>query len=37
MEKSNPFNREFEKVVQTIIQKTAKEADEMNLDPPSKK
>jgi ATP-binding protein involved in chromosome partitioning len=29
MEKSNPFNREFEKVVQTIIQKTAKEADEM--------
>ena len=29
MEKSNPFNREFEKVVQTIIQKTAKEATPM--------
>ena len=29
MEKSNPFNREFEKVVQTIIKKTAKEATPM--------
>jgi len=29
MEKSNPFNREFEKVVQTIIKKTAKEASPM--------
>ena len=29
MEKSNPFNREFEKVVQTIIKKTAKETTPM--------
>jgi ATP-binding protein involved in chromosome partitioning len=29
IEKSNPFNREFEKVVQTIIQKTTKEAAPM--------
>jgi ATP-binding protein involved in chromosome partitioning len=32
MEKSNPFNREFEKIVQTIIQKTAKEAAPMKKD-----
>jgi Mrp family chromosome partitioning ATPase/predicted Fe-Mo cluster-binding NifX family protein len=29
MEKNNPFNREFEKVVQTIIKKTAQEATPM--------
>jgi len=32
MGKSNPFNREFEKIVQTIIQKTAKEAAPMKKD-----
>ncbi len=32
MEKSNPFNREFEKVVQTIIQKTEKESTPMKTD-----
>jgi len=32
MEKSNPFNREFEKVVQTIIQKTTREAAPMKKD-----
>ena len=32
MEKTNPFNREFEKVVQTIIQKTEKESTPMKTD-----
>ena len=37
MEKSNPFNREFEKVVQTIIQKTAKETTPMKKDEKERK
>jgi ATP-binding protein involved in chromosome partitioning len=32
MEKSNPFNREFEKIVEIIIQKTKKEAAPMKKD-----
>jgi ATP-binding protein involved in chromosome partitioning len=32
MEKNTPFNREFEKVVQTIIQKTSKETPQMKKD-----
>jgi predicted Fe-Mo cluster-binding NifX family protein len=32
LEKANPFSREFEKVVQTIVQKTAKEASPMKKD-----
>jgi ATP-binding protein involved in chromosome partitioning len=32
MERSSPFNQEFEKVVQTIIQKTAKETTPMKKD-----
>jgi ATP-binding protein involved in chromosome partitioning len=32
IEKTNPFNKEFEKVVQTIIQKTAKGATPMKKD-----
>jgi len=32
MEKTNPFNREFEKIVQTIIKKTAQEASPMKKD-----
>jgi ATP-binding protein involved in chromosome partitioning len=32
MEKNTPFNREFEKVVQTIIQKTSKETPHMKKD-----
>jgi len=32
MEKSNPFNREFEKIVEIIIQKTRKEAAPMKKD-----
>jgi predicted Fe-Mo cluster-binding NifX family protein/cellulose biosynthesis protein BcsQ len=32
LEKDNPFSREFEKIVQTIIQKTAKEAAPMKKD-----
>lgn len=37
LEKTNPFNREFEKVVKTIIQKTAKEAIPMKEDEKERK
>jgi ATP-binding protein involved in chromosome partitioning len=37
MEKSNPFNREFEKIVEIIVQKTAKEAAPMKKDEKERK
>jgi Mrp family chromosome partitioning ATPase/predicted Fe-Mo cluster-binding NifX family protein len=37
MEKSNPFNREFEKIVETIIKKTTKEAAPMQKDEKERK